>query len=85
MTRACAPAITRRREESVVAAGGGMRMRAVQIGDAIIGAMPVIPAWRLIVVQARIVVDSVVLPPLLRGFTLGFSRVLLGLPVPLGI
>jgi hypothetical protein len=79
------PAIARRREESVVTAGRGMRMRAMQIGDAIILAMPVLHASRLIIVEARIVAVSIVRPPFLRRLVLGLFGIPLGLPgIPLG-
>jgi hypothetical protein len=83
VSSARAAAITRRREESIVTASCGMRVRAMQICDASIAAIPVRPP-RLIVVQARIVIDSIVRPPFLRGFALGLC-ILRSLPAtPLG-
>ena len=50
----------------------------MQIRDAIIPGMPVIPASRLIIGKTRIVVDSIVRPPLLSGFALGLRGAFLG-------
>ena len=69
-----ARAIPRCREESVVTASRGTGMCAMQIGDAIIGTMTVIFATRLIIIKARIVVDSIVRPALLCGFATGGER-----------
>jgi hypothetical protein len=77
--------ITRRREEPIVTAGRSMRMGAMQIGDAIVAAMPDIPAAtlvraarRLIVIKSRIVVLPIVRPSLLGRFGLDRRDVLPG-------
>lgn len=54
-------------------------MGTMQTGGTVIGSMPAIFAWRLVIVEARIVVDSVVGTPFCRRFPPDLRRLIVAL------
>jgi hypothetical protein len=61
-------------------------MGTMQTGGTVIGAMPAILAWRLVIVEVRIVVDSVVGTPFCRRFRMDLRRLIVGLSgIPVGL